>query len=237
MTTTPADVAVLITDWMRAGRPAQQPIGWKRDRWLAGQGDQVRYPELSRFEGFLRSLPNPIGREHVRDIARSATKGEDEALEAFVASMVWGFGGTGYAAFRTNRILAVNSDAGERLRDVAQIVATDGPVEGYRALSKDRWLKWLGPAFGTKYLHFCSDPERPALVLDALVATWLNEFGGGIRLRPARWSTTQYATYLDAMTAWSAGACAPTDLEMLVFVAEATRRNGNQWAAPPEALT
>ena len=96
-------------------------------------------------------------------------------------------------------------------------------------MANEHRLKWLGPAFGTKYLHFCSSPGDAALVLDALVAAWLNEHCG-TRLRPARWSTAQYERYLVDMTAWSHGRCTPTDLETRVFVAEASRRNGNQWA-------
>ncbi len=228
----PAAVAGLVTDWVADGRPGQEPIPWPRDRWLPAPGAHPRYPNVAGFRDLLEALPNPIGRDDVRAHARRAGDSPAAALDAFVASMVWGFGRTGYAVFRTNRILAANPDAGQRLHHIAKVLTDEGPLEGYRAMANQQRLTWLGPAFGTKYLHFCSDAHQPALVLDDLVATWLNEHCG-TRLRPTRWSTAQYERYLTDMAAWSDGRCTPTELETLVFVAEASRRNGNQWAPQP----
>lgn len=223
--TIPADLVALVEAWKKDGRPDQDPITWNRRRWLSDPDVRVAYPELTRFETLITELPNPIGRDDVRKLAQLASAGEREALDAFVASMVWGFGRTGYGAYRTNRILAVNPDAGRHLHAVALSLRSRGPVEGYRALANEHRLKWLGPAFGTKYLHFCSPPDAAALVLDTLVATWLNDHCG-TRLVPTRWSTQRYEQYLDDMTAWSEGRCTPTDLETRVFVAEASRRSG-----------
>ncbi len=231
----PPAISQLIAEWVDHDRPGQDPITWDRSRWLAPPGEKPKYPSVVAFDRLLKALPNPIGRDHVRCHARRAGDSPAAATEAFVASMVWGFGRTGYAVFRTNRILDASPDAGERLHHIAKVLTDEGPVKGYRAMANEHRLKWLGPAFGTKYLHFCSAPDDPALVLDVLVATWLNEYCG-TRLRPTRWSTAQYEHYLENMTAWSDGLCTPTELETLVFVAEASRRTGNQWA-PQRAKT
>lgn len=225
----PAAVSQLVTSWVDAGRPGQAPITWRRDRWVASQGEASRYPHVASFRSVLEALPNPIGRDDVRAYARHAIDSPTDAAEAFVASMVWGFGRTGYAVFRTNRILATSPDAADRLHHIAKVLSDEGPVEGYRAMANQQRLKWLGPAFGTKYLHFCSGPKHPALVLDDLAATWLNQHCG-TKLRPTRWSIRQYEQYLTNMAVWSAGRCTPTELEILVFTDEASRRDGNQWA-------
>lgn len=235
-TSTPLDLVALIDAWESDGRPDQDPIGWNRARWVPEPAAGRSYPCLNGLEELIAALPNPIGRADVREYARRACHGQRQALEAFVASMVWGFGGTGYAAYRTNRVLAASPDAAGHLQAVAQALRSHGPVEGYRAMANEHRLKWLGPAFGTKYLHFCSSPDEPALVLDALVATWLNEHCGS-GLRPARWSTSQYERYLGDMSSWSDGRCTPIDLETRVFVAEASRRRGNQWAKGSASTT
>ena len=188
-----------------------------------------QYPYVAAHAGLIRGLPDRIGRPDVAALGAFAAQSPEDAERAFVASMVWGFGRTGYAVYRTNRILDDNPDAAVKLQHAARVLANDGPVEGYRAMANEQHLKWLGPAFGTKYLGFCSCPDNPALILDALVATWLNEYCG-TALRPTRWSTAQYERYLANMAAWSAGRCTPTELETLVFVEEASRREGNQWA-------
>ena len=66
-----------------------------------------------------------------------------------------------------------------------------------------------------------------ALVLDDLVATWLNQHCGN-RLRPNVWSTHTYEKYLDLMHAWAGSDCTAPELETLIFVAEESRRKGNQ---------
>ena len=88
------------------------------------------------------------------ELGDQAQKSPKKAVEAFIASMVWGFGRTGYGVLRTNRILSANPDAPEKLHHVAKVLAAEGPVEGYRAMANDDRLKWLGPAFGTKFLHY-----------------------------------------------------------------------------------
>ena len=225
----PAAITQLIDDWAHAGRPLQQPIGWNRDQWFQLSTEDPRYPHVARFGHLLNDLPNPIGREDVRGFASLAASSPTAALEAFVATMVWGFGRRGYGAFRTHRILSANPVAGENLQRVAEVLLDDGAVEGYRAMANEQRLKWLGPAFGTKYLHFCSDRSDSALVLDDLVATWLNEHCS-TQLQPTRWSTTQYGNSLSTMALWSTQRCTATELETLIFVAEASQRTNSQWA-------
>jgi hypothetical protein len=222
---TPEAITELIAEWKTEKKPEQKRISWNRERW---QALDPRYPKIASHKTFIAGLPNRIGREDVRGYAAGAAKSPDRAVEAFIASMVWGFGSTGYGVYRTNRILTVNPDAPERLHSVAQILTSDGPVEGYRAMANEQRLKWLGPAFGTKYLYFCSADDNPALVLDALVAVWLNQHCG-TNLRPWQWSTLQYEKYVTDMASWAGRTCTSVELETIVFTAEASSREGNQW--------
>jgi hypothetical protein len=91
-------------------------------------------------------------------------------------------------------------------------------------------LPGLGPAFGTKFLYFCSPPGgRTALILDRLVAAWLRA-NTGLRLNEARWSAPAYQRYLEAMSRWAAEtAITAEELEACIFQAHA-RGTSSQWA-------
>lgn len=158
----------LVAEWIAKGAPPQDGIGWRAKQWLPAP---AKYPRVAALADLIRTLPNPVRRTDVAVLGSRAAKSPKEAVQAFVASMVWGFGDTGYGAFRVNRILASDPYAAGKLYKVAQVLADAGPVEGYQVMANEQRLKWLGPAFGTKYLHFCSSADDPALVLDDLVAS------------------------------------------------------------------
>ena len=176
--------------------------------------------------------PTSLDRESVRRVCLDAAANAHAAERAFVASMAWGHGSVGYGRWRTGRILADTSDAGAQLRDVAKTLAGDGAVAAYRRLASyaDCRLEGLGPAFGTKYLYFVQPPRRSprALILDALVADWLDR-ETDLGLRAGAWSVATYERYLGVMHEWAASLdCSPDELESCMFRAMATER-GNQW--------
>ena len=149
-------------------------------------------------------LPDRLGRAVVRSFCTEAATSPEAALRAFLATMVWGYGRVGYGPFRVERILAATPDAGVRLQNAAGELADSGPVHAYTLLGDDGvgQLPGLGPAFGTKFLYFCSPPGRPALILDRLVAAWLRAHTD-LRLNEVRWSSPTYARYLATMTGWA----------------------------------
>jgi hypothetical protein len=146
--------------------------------------------------------------------------------------MAWGYGRVGYGPFRVRRVLAPVPDPGERLQAAAGELARGGPTAAY-ALLGDSGVPRLpgpGPAFGTKFLYFCSPPgDRTALILDRLVAAWLRA-STGLRLNEARWSAPTCQRYLEAMSRWAAETAVTADeLEACIFLAQA-RGTGSQRA-------
>jgi hypothetical protein len=91
-------------------------------------------------------------------------------------------------------------------------------------------LPGLGPAFGTKFLYFCSPPGKPpALILDRLVSQWLRGHTD-LLLNEARWSAATYARCLRNMYAWADElAVAAGELEACIF-SEQAGLAGSQWA-------
>jgi hypothetical protein len=146
--------------------------------------------------------------------------------------MAWGYGTVGYGPWRTARILQTSADGPDRLVTVAQRLAKAGAVDAFGLLGGDCRLRWLGPAFGTKYLYFCpqraADPK--ALILDRLVARWLARHVDE-SFNALSWSSRRYRLYLDLVGSWAdALDVASDDIEWCIFQAE-SNQTPNQWTA------
>jgi Putative 8-oxoguanine DNA glycosylase OGG-like protein len=226
MTAVPEAVLELLGTWQPRGRPGQAGINWPRARW------QERFPEC---EDLFACLPDRLDREHVRVACAGAASTPAAAWQGFMVVMVWGYGRVGYGPWRTARIRSDTPKVQDRLARVAQHLAERGAVDAYRLLAGDCRLRWLGPAFGTKYLYFCPQrPESQALILDRLVARWLTN-QANISVNAGPWSPTTYRRYLDLLGGWAATlSVAADDLERCIFQAQADQQ-ASQWAGPPTA--
>jgi 8-oxoguanine DNA glycosylase-like protein len=223
VTMVPSSVRRLVCEWRAAGSPEQDGIKWPRRRWA------VRFP--SHAEVFAM-LPDRLSRPVVRRACLGAAASPAAAERAFLTVMAWGYGRVGYGPYRVQRVLDATGDAGARLQIAASELASGGTVRAYALLGDTGVprLPRLGPAFGTKFLYFCSPAGgHPALILDGLVATWLRG-STDLQLNGARWSTRTYERYVAAMLAWADElAVAAYGLETCIFSAQAEVAGG-QWA-------
>ena len=155
-----------------------------------------------------------------------------DAERSFLAVMAWGYGRVGYGPFRVRRVLDAALNVGVQLQAAASAAVEGRPVEAYACLGDHgaARLPYLGPAFGTKFLYFCSSTgKRPALILDRLVARWLRE-NGGLAFNEVRWSVSTYTRYLETIVGWADElALAADHLEVCIFSARA-RLGDTQWA-------
>jgi hypothetical protein len=120
---------------------------------------------------------------------------------------------------------------GVQLQAAAGAAAAGRPVEAYKPGDHGTArLPYLGPAFGTKFLYFCSSTGgRPALTVDRLVARWLRE-NVGLVLNEVRWPVSTYASSLKTMFGWAdeLGLTA-SKLEACIFSTQA-RPGDTRWA-------
>jgi len=216
--TTPAPEVLrqLVSRWRSDGSPTQRGFCWSRDDWVR---------DFPQHADLFRGMPDHLDRETLRALCARAPTDARSAEEAFVAVMVWGYGRTvGYGRFRTKRILTATPDAGDRLLMAARTLADVGAMAAYGRLARreDCRLRWLGPAFGTKYLHFCQPRGQlpTALIHDRVVAAWVRR-ETALDLDPGAWAQRTYRQYLDVMHAWASElTCRPDELEGLIFKAE-----------------
>jgi len=218
----PEPLRALVGVWADGPKNTQKGIAWPRHRWAAAFPDHA---------DVLRRLPDRLDRAAVRHVAQRASETPAVAEAAFVVILTWGFGRVGYGPHRTRRVLDSTPQSADLLHAVARTLADDGAVAAYRRLAGDCRLRFLGPAFGTKYLAFCqpANTEPVALIHDALVSAWLARHGRP-DLTAATWSVPMYEAYLDQLHRWSVElAVHPETIEFLIFQDEATRQ-GNQWS-------
>ncbi len=156
----PPALSEAVRRWREHGEPPQRASRWSRGSWL-------RYFPV--HHAFLDSLPDGIDRDEATRHAAGAVTSEG-AERAFLAAMIWGYGPVGYGPWRTARVLTENPHASERLAEVARVARDRGGVAAFRELAKTR-LRYLGVAFGTKYLRFVTAAlsQDAAPILDAVV--------------------------------------------------------------------
>ena len=204
----------------RRGGQVQHGIAWPRDRW------ERAFPARS----VLSALPPTIDRERVRQACAEAAASEKAAKNAFLATIVWGYGNVGYGVWRVAQAFK-DRDAGRRLLDVSVALNSDGPQASYRLMAGASRLHRIGPAFGTKFLYFADSGRhnRRALILDRLVAEWLRRYTA-FRVNPVPWAPTTYDAYLDQMHEWAEGLQVEPDAVELAIFQEMSDSGGNQWA-------
>lgn len=176
-----------------------------RKRWIAA---------LPEREAAIRALPEELNRTTVREFVAERRGDGGDVVGGFIATQIWGYGRTGYGAFRLARALAFPGlpDALERcLVSLGQGL----PVEAFRDLCVRTRIPFVGTSFGSKYLYM-ADPRRRSLILDSVVAGWIGEHAG-LQLSVAR-SASAYEIWLDLAHTWARELALEADeLEVVIF--------------------
>lgn len=155
------------------------------DRWPAS----IPLPSALAQDG-----TNYVDRDSLLRSAPAVTD-EQSAVDFFVRVCSWGAGTSAQRVARCVRPLH-QAGAAESLLATHALVRSGDAVGAYAALFRggQHRIKYLGPAFFTKWLYFSGYEEWSAdgpapLILDARVATALGWWSYG-------WSATDYSVYL-----------------------------------------
>ncbi|MBE9404269.1 hypothetical protein M4D54_01965 [Brachybacterium sp. p3-SID1565] len=262
MTTIPQALIDAHKQWVNAGKRPQGAFRWRPEAWerrfsrrggliISGvdAAEAVRTISIAaktRFNGNDELIDRDLVRSlHAPDLLRPGGSDDTRAVvTAFIAAMIWGYGATGYGPYRTERVLTADPEAVRHLCEIARI-AQDPSREQLDAFSavadKKRHgeLKYLGPAFGTKFLYFltsAADGVRSTPVMDAVVRRWFS-IEAGVALTTSWWDSTSYATFLEALDDWGAALAEEADgdalardtVELLIFASA----RGDAWSWVP----
>ncbi|TQS94364.1 hypothetical protein EU811_00825 [Arthrobacter sp. TS-15] len=207
--------------WNAVGRPPQAPFEWNKKNWQKYLGGSV-----------LDALPNPIDRNGVlgtfKLICDPAT-----ALEAYLASYVWGYARTGFGPYRAERVIRLNTDPGNGkdfatgLYTMAGIAMSKGGNAAFEHIVDQRrgdrdFFKHWGPAFATKFISFATNASSRVAttpILDSIVARWFRNHCTDIGPLWLTWhSADSYRRYTACVAEWARElSIEPERVEQLIF--------------------
>ncbi len=150
-----------------------------------------------------------LTRGDVFKLADAATASRDGALSLMWHSLAWGAGPK--RRLCKKRIESIGTDEhrfADALISCAESSRTDA-LSAYRQICPApgrNLVKFLGPAFATKYLYFSGGGRiaHPCLILDSRVATTLKSRAGWSDLRTdGLWPVETYAEYCELLGSWS----------------------------------
>ncbi len=157
-----------------------QPRGYLRNiAWSSGISEISLASSSSSFvllENETSIGSNEIRRSEVLKLGAKYRAGGISALDLFLASMVWGNGGTGYGPYRTSVALNIPRKGVPPVNVIENVgrLASTGDIEGaYRTMKNALWR--IGPAFGTKFIYFAAPPDAKAPIFDGVVAGWKSD--------------------------------------------------------------
>lgn len=203
--------------WDRNGRQPQPAFVWKRaawERWLPESVDA------------LGQVPNPIDRSSVTPFFVDI-RDDESAVDAYLASYIWGFARANFGPYRAARVLASNASFPADILELARIAAADGGVAAYqhvvvRNKRDSRFFYHWGPAFATKFIYF-STKASPLVdtttVLDSYVVRWFSRNVGDAKPLELHWgSSDSYQRYVAHIASWGeALSIEVDDVERLIF--------------------
>jgi hypothetical protein len=109
---------------------------------------------------------------------REAGSDGENLVEAFVMTMVWGFGRWPVGPYRTSVMVESGGPRfGELLCEVVNLLQDGDEGSRQRAYRSLLTIEQCGPAFATKFMYFVSPLEHRIPIFDNVVASWLTDRG------------------------------------------------------------
>jgi hypothetical protein len=200
-----------ISEGSRSARIDTHAVEVNLDWWnrLLSDNPSVGGPLRGRINGRSTSSGSAsIDRGDVFALADEASSDGNAALTMLWLSVAWGSGNRRRLCRKRVRGAAKKLKLGEELSEIASL-ARENPRTAYARMcprSGGNLIKYLGPAFATKYLYFAGGgaPTHPSLILDSRVARALRDHCGWSDISPdEHWSADTYARYCTLLHEWA----------------------------------
>ena len=174
-----------------------------------------RFPSDAKF---LKSVAKNLNRKSVRKVC--SQRGTYSIRQKFLAVMLWGYGPYAVGAARTLKITK-EPEFEFKLREVYNLAKSGRHIDAISFMAIDP-IKNFGPAYGTKFVYFCSPKNVCAPIYDMRVRDWLGKYAKnelyGASLKRIQWHTNSYLAWSQWLqvqakllkTNWE-------DLEYLIF--------------------
>lgn len=191
--------------------PDVQPIRYYRETW------EKHFDADADFADVAGRYPQTVSRGNLQELSREAHEDSAQARKLFLAAMLWGYGTSGYGAWRTRKMTASLEQDAELLADTFANIRLGGLLAAHQDFGFQRKLERCGEAFFTKFFYAIAlgTEIRPmALVLDSRVRYSLNELA---RIGELKYSG-DYLEYIQLMDGWARELnCRADAIEMSLF--------------------
>jgi hypothetical protein len=222
MPAVPDDLRRRFQRWDAEGRPPQEGFQWIKENWR-------RY---FRSHSILEALPNPIDRAGVLEPFQRVHD-RDSALDAYIASYLWGYAQANFGPYRAQRVIRLNTDKengkdfAAELQRLAEIAMTRGGAAAFEHVvdkrqSNRKFFDQWGPAFATKFISFATKASSQVAttpILDSIVAEWFRNHCKEIGPLWLNWNSAgSYRRYTECMAEWAKDlSIEPEQVEQLIF--------------------
>lgn len=150
-------------------QPGQQAIAYTVENWNSYFAGDTAFNSVSE------RYPNQITRSDIFTMGNNLRLlySWNSLREFFISIMLWGFGNTGYGAYRTDRMMQ-DRNFQNTIESSYTNINSGNILQAYNSFSLDM----CGSAFFTKFFYFVGKGSRKLpmpLILDAVVARSLEE--------------------------------------------------------------
>ncbi|MDQ0733489.1 8-oxoguanine DNA glycosylase OGG fold protein [Arthrobacter sp. B1I2] len=222
MPAVPENLKARFRKWDAKGRPPQEAFKWKKKNWQNYLGSY----------SILETLPNPIDRAAVLESFK-LVRDTDSALDAYIASYLWGYAKANFGPYRADRVVRLNTDPengkdfAAELHTLAGIAMNDGGTAAFEHVVSKRkndrkFFDQWGPAFATKFISFATKASSQVAttpIMDSIVAEWFSEHCKEIGPLWLTWySASSYLRYTECTAEWAEELdIEPEQVEQLIF--------------------
>ncbi len=183
-----AVVMTKVQQIRKSGDVMSHQVNWNPPSW--------NIPALQMFQSQISMFATKCRQENGQhNISRQDVVSLSSSVEdVFIGSMIFGYGTVGYGPSRVGRVIEENPDLIERLNHQYK-AAAEGPVTSWRSHTKKDKVRFLGPAFATKFAYFAARHQNAVGVVPLIAdlnTSWAMWWLAGIPR-----SVEQPASYLE----------------------------------------
>jgi hypothetical protein len=203
-----------VRELQKSGDVMSHRVRWNPLSWKTSDLAMFE-PQISKFTVGCRqeNAEYVISRQDVLTLSESVE-------DVFIGAMIFGYGLIGYGPSRIERVIKKNPGLLEKLKGQYDSAA-NGPAESWESHTQNDRVKYLGPAFATKFAYFSARKQQCNRIIPLIADIntswamwWLAELPRSVERGDS------YVKYVELAHAWAAevgGNCRADEIERAIF--------------------
>ena len=218
------EISSRLEEWRLRKSLPHNSATWQLKPWVNVFPDKTEF--LTQLH--MQNLGS-IDRTLIKSIVRNSFL-TSNVVDGFLATMIWGYSNNSTGPYRTSKIIN-QKDFESNVSNSYDYLLKSNTKKAFDTLITNG-PKYLGPAFGTKYLYFAAPKSLlPApVILDSLIsealATW-----GNFHIDSQKASSNDYLEYINYMAQEAENLGMDSEcLEMIMFTEQSKLKENSSWS-------